>query len=372
MSVPSSLIAACALALPLAASAVPRYAITPLPPATSVNAINEQGQIAGTAATPEGLRGFVWSRGGLTPLPAPAGSAAFATSINNAGTVAGYASFGGGELRSSLTYAAGSGGGLDIFGAGFSYAQAINDGGDVAGAYAGGGSLRAYLYRGGTALDLGTLGGSFAAANGINNRGQVVGFSSLDDSQVFNAQAFLYQDGVMTDLGTLDGGSLSEATAINDLGQVTGSGWVRGSNHAFLYSGGVLRDLGTLGGRFSFGYDINNSGYIVGAANRPDNLGLFAFVYDGSRMIDLNTLIDPAAGWVLNEAHAINDRGQIAAFGCRGDVCSGVLLDHAQAAVAEPPSWVLVVGGLGLMGWRRVSAAYRYGGYRLRRRARRT
>lgn len=361
-----------ALALPLAAAAAPRYTVTALPAATSVSAINELGQVAGAVATPEGLRGYVWSRAGLTPIPAPAGSAAFATGINHAGTVAGYTSLGAGDERRSFVFAAGGAAALDVFGAAFSYARAINDSGQVAGAYARGGDLRAYLYQDGAAIDLGTLGGAFAAANGINNRGQVVGFSSVDDSEAFNAHAFLYQDGVMLDLGTLAGGSLSEATAINELGQITGSAWVRGSNHAFLFSGGELRDLGTLGGRFSFGYDINNRGVVVGAANRPDDLGLFAFVHDGRRMIDLNTLIDPAAGWVLSEARAINDRGQIAAFGCQGEVCRGVLLEPAQVAVAEPPPWLLMFGGLGLMGWRRVSAAYRYGRYRPRRKARRT
>jgi hypothetical protein len=53
---------------------------------------------------------------------------------------------------------------------------------------------------------------------------------------------------------------------------------------------------------------------VVGVFSTPANL-LLAFVYDGSQMIELDTLIDPAAGWVLDYAGAINDAGQIIARG---------------------------------------------------------
>ena len=32
-------------------------------------------------------------------------------------------------------------------------------------------------------------------------------------------------------------------------------------------------------------------------------------------MLDLNSLIDPASGWVVTRANAINDRGQITGVG---------------------------------------------------------
>ena len=37
-----------------------------------------------------------------------------------------------------------------------------------------------------------------------------------------------------------------------------------------------------------------------------------AFFYDGEKMIDLNSLVDPSSGWTLVVATAINDLGQIA------------------------------------------------------------
>ena len=40
-----------------------------------------------------------------------------------------------------------------------------------------------------------------------------------------------------------------------------------------------------------------------------------AFLYSGGVMTDLNTLIDPASGWVLEEARDINEPGQIVGWG---------------------------------------------------------
>ncbi|QYF95113.1 HAF repeat-containing protein [Massilia sp. PAMC28688] len=358
-----ALIAAAALGLlPMPAQAGPRYTITALPPGTSVSAINEQGQIAGSVGTPDGPRAYLWSAGALFDIPVlNQTDASLATSVNGSGAVSGYAVLASGERR-AFTYASGALTELDIFGAGDHYAQAIGSSGDVVGAYVREGNLRAYVYRNGVATDLGTLGDSFATATGINSAGHVVGFSGLDDGQPLLAHAFLYADGVMTDLGTMAGASLSEATAINDRGQITGHGWVQGSHHAFLYQQGVMRDLGTLGGRYSFAYDINSAGQIVGWSNAPGDEAAFAFLYDGSSMLDLNTLIDPASGWILHEARGINDRQQIAAFGCRGEVCGAVLLEPAAIAVAEPATLMLMLCALALLGLGgigRASAAYR-------------
>ena len=54
-----------------------------------------------------------------------------------------------------------------------------------------------------TATDLDTLGGGWSEANAINNGGQVAGASQTEAGET---HAYLWEKGVMTDLGTLGGG----------------------------------------------------------------------------------------------------------------------------------------------------------------------
>jgi uncharacterized membrane protein len=87
--------------------------------------------------------------------------------------------------------------------------------------------------------------------------------------------------------------------------------------HAFHYFGGVMHDLGTLGGHYSYAIGINNSNVIVGGSfiDAADNI-YHAFVSDGNTLVDLNSQLDASGvGWVLGEARAINDSGQIVGVG---------------------------------------------------------
>ena len=128
--------------------------------------------------------------------------------------------------------------------------------------------------------------------------------------------AAVFQGGATTDLGSLFGPSgSSEATGINDSGQV--AGWTTAANgtgeHAFLDSGGVMTDLGAYN-IDTVAYALNDHGVIVGQTYGTDAAGDpfdHAFIYRNGTFQDLNTLIPAGSGRELTDATAVNDNGQI-------------------------------------------------------------
>ena len=151
-------------------------------------------------------------------------------------------------------------------------------------------------------------------------------------------------------LGTL-GGSSSQATGVNNVGEVVGfASLSSGYQHAFLESGGVMTDLGTLGGGSSFAYGVNDSGEIVGYSWLA-NGGQSAFLYDDGAMFDLNSLIPGNSGWDLLQAYGINDSGQITGVGMYdGQLSAFVLTDppagSASIAPVPEPREVLILAAL--------------------------
>jgi probable HAF family extracellular repeat protein len=101
---------------------------------------------------------------------------------------------------------------------------AMNNFGDVVGSAQVPGGVRAFLWKNKTMIDLGSFGAD-STAYGINDLGQIVG-DSTNASRT--KRPFLWQNGKMTDISTLlapnTGWFLSSAKAINNAGQVAGSG----------------------------------------------------------------------------------------------------------------------------------------------------
>jgi probable HAF family extracellular repeat protein len=127
-----------------------------------------------------------------------------------------------------------------------SVAAAINDQNQIVGT-TGQNTRRAYLYDYGTygltgqPVDLGSLAGSlYSEAMDINEWSQVVGSSSCEACSFApdSNRAFLWENGAMTDLNDLVAGSpgwvLTDAVAINDQGDIVGTGLLDGQSHGFL------------------------------------------------------------------------------------------------------------------------------------------
>jgi probable HAF family extracellular repeat protein len=175
------------------------------------------------------------------------------------------------------------------------------------------GAQRPYLIDldSGKVTAIGSLGNrdNLSEATALNDSGQVVGMSWLKEGY---GHAFVTgANGVgITDLGTL-GGDHSRAAAINNAGQVVGSSDTGSGSHAFLYSPGApgLVDLGTLGGRSSSARAINNTGRVVGgsslATGEPRG---FITAPGGGDMRDLGTLTSEDC---CSSGRGINDAGQV-------------------------------------------------------------
>jgi probable HAF family extracellular repeat protein len=241
---------------------------------------------------------FLWQNGTLTALPLLGGHNGFATGINNAGLAVGWAETAvqdptcvppqvlqfeavqwgpaAGQKRVLPPYPGDS----------TSAATAINDAGEVVGisgdcdvAVGAFSARRALLWLNGRPFRLPTLGGQgWNTPMAINNAGAVVGFSDLPGDVsggvlTPNFQSFLWTpgDGIVN-LGMFAGDILSEATGINDFGQVVGTSFeANGSSRVYLWQNGTLYDLNTLVQADAPLYllasgDINDHGEITGLA----------------------------------------------------------------------------------------------------------
>jgi len=366
------LCATCAVSLHARAEA--SYQVTVIGPANSAAYdINRSGQIAGNLQDGGAVsRAFYYDGNTVQDLGAMAGAAySTAGGLNDSGTVVGTSGPSGG-LSHGFIYANGVLASLST--SLESTATRINSSGIVVGmalvvnSFDPEGSLAnhaAAFYPGGL-LDL-THGIGFplrvSEANDINDAGTAVG-TVHDAYQFAEPMPFMHRDGALVYLGTGDQW-YGAAFAINNRDQVVGRTYGLLENggaditrmHAVIYDDGAATDLGTLrAGGNSGAWDINDAGHVVGWTDTMAGTG--AFLYMNGEMVLLDALIDPASGWTIQDARAINVDDQIAATACRAGICQAVRLDPLDA-VPEPVQPGMWGAGLFLLLGRRATKAGR-------------
>ena len=274
-------------------------------------AINNLGQVVGEAGAP-GRTTQIYRTGPNQPinpltdnLGAASGRDGSAYAINNLGEVVGYMTSPTGGSRAFRTAPNGP----------------INPATDDLG------QLRANSF--------------YVNGTGINDLGQVVGIDSLANSvsvMSFRTAPHAAINPATSNLGSLGGETY--AAAINNLGQVVGMSLRSGQPRAFrtrpnLPINPSTDDLGTLGG-LSAASDINDFGVVVGASELPGGQRA-AFVHDGTRMYNLQSRLDTSgAGWLLVDAVAVNNRGQILVQGYFGGDILAAVLTPSRSRGAQP------------------------------------
>lgn len=312
--------------------------------------VNASGWVAGEAETTNGtVHAFLWNpEQGLKDLGSLGGEISRAYAVNDRGMVVGEAETADGRM---LAFSWTAQGGMIKLplpkGAHESFAYGLNNYGAVAGAADYGEGTRAVLWTvdgPGTPAALATNGAGIAYA--VNDFGDLVGQMEVGDEGSFVSRAFfLGATGSYWQVESPDAMLSSAALCINHEGACAGFAELKEATHAALLKNGQpCDDLDTLNSVYSVAYGINRQRQVVGlfVASHEDEDR--AFLWEDGHMADLNERVESEEPWLLVEARAINDAGQIVGYGLRNQRERAYLLtphpgrnaDSIRVAITKP------------------------------------
>jgi len=160
----------------------------------------------------------------------------------------------------------------------------------------------------------------YSRAHALNESNTVTGailWNDTDDytsgvSTTLKAYTWLSGELNVAQDGNTDPAYMSEGFDINDSGLVVGQMGRSNNIRPFKWSSpnGSLEDLGTLGGSQGVARSVNNAGVVVGWANTTEG-ATHGFIYENGVMHDLNDYASGASGFVIVDAYSINEIGQI-------------------------------------------------------------
>ncbi len=327
---------------------------TPGGPSSFALDVNESRQVTGNGrytSTNSRLHAFFWSENSISDIGYLTNGVEFSRgyAINDAGMIVGESD---NNVSKAFLWDGTNMVNIGTLGGSSAVAHDINNAGEIVGASSNGSASRPYKrLPNGTFIDLGTLLGttnSSGRAWSINEAGVAVGLSR--NAANTTSQATLWSGGGVTALGSLNGGTnFSQAYAISDSNVVVGSS-VAGKvsptsstdlNHAFVWTNGVMVDLGAHPSNTNYIHseakDVNNAGEIVGYAAKffgSPTSGGAAMLWRNGEAIDLNTVVPPGSGWVLQSAEGINEHGDIVGYGSYQGQTRAFLLVRATRLIS--------------------------------------
>lgn len=282
------------------------------------NSINASGVVVGGESRLRGLgTAFKFEGGVYTLLPKPAMDSSTASGISDSGLIVGRVGAPGRDqavfFGTTVTPIAG----LPLGAGESTYANGIDpDGRSVIGRTIYNGTARSWINSSGALTEIPLMSNPVA----INSAGQVAGNLSV----AHRTKAALYGGGVTRELGTL-GGVASWVTGLNASGTVVGGSDLAGPGTAgFVFENGSLRATTAAAGSDSFlPAAINDAGQMMGTGvNRSSNVSVAQWAANTSATpVAINDFLSASATETLLLGYALNASGQIAGLCTNNRAC---------------------------------------------------